>query len=132
MEDLKHEGSAKTPVVEFSSNGELLLKGRSIPENSIEFYKPLIEWLESYSESKGINIENYNISLRNRVLITNKNKMGDNPDTALIGTKNEVFDKIKAYKSLKIKEVVLRFISPNSEEIIETMEIIGNELIPEL
>lgn len=51
MEDLKHEGSAKTPVVEFSSNGELLLKGRSIPENSIEFYKPLIEWLESYSES---------------------------------------------------------------------------------
>tara|TARA_B100000497_G_scaffold93345_1_gene104397 strand:- start:101 stop:475 length:375 start_codon:yes stop_codon:yes gene_type:complete len=51
MEDLKHEGSAKTPVVEFSSNGELLLKGRSIPENSIEFYKPLIEWLESYAES---------------------------------------------------------------------------------
>ena len=51
MEDLKHEGSAKTPVVEFSSNGELLLKGRSIPENSIEFYKPLREWLESYSES---------------------------------------------------------------------------------
>tara|TARA_B100000768_G_scaffold122229_1_gene113134 strand:+ start:2502 stop:2876 length:375 start_codon:yes stop_codon:yes gene_type:complete len=51
MEDLKQEGSAKTPVVEFSSNGELLLKGRSIPENSIEFYKPLIEWLESYSES---------------------------------------------------------------------------------
>ena len=91
-----------------------------------------IEYLESYSESKGINIENYNISLRNRVLITNKNKMGDNPDTALIGTKNEVFDKIKAYKSLKIKEVVLDFISPNSEEIIETMEIIGNELIPEL
>ena len=51
MEDLKHEGSAKTPVVEFNSNGELLLKGRSIPENSIEFYKPLIEWLEYYSES---------------------------------------------------------------------------------
>ena len=51
MEDLKHEGSAKTPVVEFNYNGELLLKGRSIPENSIEFYKPLIEWLESYSES---------------------------------------------------------------------------------
>lgn len=51
MEDLKQEGSAKTPHVEFSSSGELLLKGRSIPENSIEFYKPLIEWIESYSES---------------------------------------------------------------------------------
>ena len=51
MEDLKQEGSAKTPEVEFNSSGELLLKGRSIPENSIEFYKPLIEWIESYSES---------------------------------------------------------------------------------
>ncbi|MDG1238927.1 MAG: DUF1987 domain-containing protein [Flavobacteriales bacterium] len=51
MEDLKQEGSAKTPVVEFSASGELLLKGRSIPENSIEFYKPLIEWIESYSQS---------------------------------------------------------------------------------
>ena len=33
MNDLKLEGSAKTPLVEFNSNGELLLKGRSIPEN---------------------------------------------------------------------------------------------------
>ena len=51
MEDLKQEGSAKTPEVEFNASGELLLKGRSIPENSIEFYKPLIEWIDSYSES---------------------------------------------------------------------------------
>ena len=51
MEDLKQEGSAKTPTVEFNASGELLLKGRSIPENSIEFYKPLIEWIESYSGS---------------------------------------------------------------------------------
>ena len=51
MQDLKQEGSAKTPLVEFNTNGELLLKGRSIPENSIEFYKPLLEWIESYSES---------------------------------------------------------------------------------
>jgi hypothetical protein len=51
MENLKHEGSSKTPEVDFNSSGELLLKGRSIPENSIEFYKPLIEWLETYAES---------------------------------------------------------------------------------
>ena len=51
MEDLKQEGSAKTPEVEFNASGELLLKGRSIPENSIEFYKPLIEWIDSYTES---------------------------------------------------------------------------------
>ena len=42
MESIKLEGTPKTPTVEFSAdNGVLLLKGRSIPENSIEFYKAL-------------------------------------------------------------------------------------------
>ncbi|MFB6307050.1 MAG: nuclear pore complex subunit, partial [Flavobacteriales bacterium] len=32
MEDIKIEGTAKTPEVEFKANeGELLIKGRSIP-----------------------------------------------------------------------------------------------------
>lgn len=48
MEDLKIEGSAKTPTIEFKGSGELLLKGRSIPENSIEFYKPILDWIENY------------------------------------------------------------------------------------
>ena len=65
-------------------------------------------------------------------LITGDKDNGNNPDTALIGQKNEVFDKILAYKDLRIKEVVLDFISPNIDEILETMEIVGNELIPEL
>ena len=50
MSDLKLEGSPKTPTIEFNSgSGYLLIKGRSIPENSIEFYKPLIEALEAYN-----------------------------------------------------------------------------------
>ena len=51
MEDLSLEGTAKTPTVDFKSAGELLIKGRSIPENSIDFYKPLIEWISNYSEN---------------------------------------------------------------------------------
>ena len=43
MEDLKQEGSAKTPVVEFNSSGELLLKGRSIPENSIKWWMIFVD-----------------------------------------------------------------------------------------
>ena len=43
MKDLSLEGSTKTPTIDFKSDGELLIKGRSIPENSIEFYKPLID-----------------------------------------------------------------------------------------
>ncbi len=34
-------------------NGVIEIKGRSIPENSVEFYKPLIDWLESYSALGG-------------------------------------------------------------------------------
>jgi hypothetical protein len=48
MENLNIEGSAKTPTVEFKTAGSLLIKGRSIPENSIEFYKPLIDWIGEY------------------------------------------------------------------------------------
>jgi len=49
MDPIVIEGTSKTPSVNFNaSTGVLELKGRSIPENSIEFYKPLIEWIEKY------------------------------------------------------------------------------------
>ncbi|MCE2711275.1 MAG: DUF1987 domain-containing protein [Cryomorphaceae bacterium] len=50
MENLHLASSAKTPEVTFDlQNGTLLLKGRSIPENSIEFYKPLYDWVDAYA-----------------------------------------------------------------------------------
>lgn len=52
MDSILFDGSPKTPTVNFDSEkGLLLLKGRSIPENSIEFYKPLVDWLENYSSA---------------------------------------------------------------------------------
>ena len=52
MENLIIKGEAKTPTIDFNFNsGELVISGRSIPENSIEFYKPVIEWLESLKVS---------------------------------------------------------------------------------
>lgn len=52
MEPLSIAGTAKTPSVSFDAGkGVLEIKGRSIPENSIEFYKPLVDWLENYAES---------------------------------------------------------------------------------
>jgi hypothetical protein len=54
MEKLILEASAKTPEVVFDPTaGTLLLKGRSIPENSIEFYKPLNDWIDSYAANPG-------------------------------------------------------------------------------
>ncbi len=39
----------KTPAVKFNADeGHLELKGPSIPDNSEEFYRPLIQWVESY------------------------------------------------------------------------------------
>jgi hypothetical protein len=50
MEAVQIEGTPKTPTIKFDDqSGVLLIKGRSIPENSIDFYKPLIEWLDNYS-----------------------------------------------------------------------------------
>jgi hypothetical protein len=51
MESLSIEGTAKTPTVKFDGDmGVIEIKGRSIPENSIEFYKPLVDWLDKYSK----------------------------------------------------------------------------------
>jgi hypothetical protein len=51
MESLLIEGTPKTPNVTFEpEKGLLEIKGRSIPENSIEFYKPLVDWLEEYAQ----------------------------------------------------------------------------------
>ncbi|QQS51634.1 MAG: DUF1987 domain-containing protein [Bacteroidota bacterium] len=52
MEALLIEGTQKTPAIEFDpQKGVLEIKGRSIPENSIEFYKPVVDWLEEYSSA---------------------------------------------------------------------------------
>jgi hypothetical protein len=41
--------SAKTPLINFNSqSGIFELKGRSLPENPVQFYLPLFIWLENY------------------------------------------------------------------------------------
>ncbi len=50
MNNILLDGSPKTPTVHFDGEtGVLELRGRSIPENSIEFYKPLIDWIDQYA-----------------------------------------------------------------------------------
>jgi len=52
MENIDIEGTPKTPTIKFSpEDGKLTIQGRSIPENSIEFYKPLVDALEAYAGS---------------------------------------------------------------------------------
>ena len=49
MENFYLSETPKTPEIECKfEEGKLFISGRSIPENSIEFYKPLFDWLDRY------------------------------------------------------------------------------------
>jgi hypothetical protein len=50
MENIILQPTPKTPSVKMDAEkGAVEIKGRSIPENSLEFYKPLIDWVEKYA-----------------------------------------------------------------------------------
>jgi len=52
MEHLRIEGTKQSPLVDFNAEtGKLELSGRSIPENSFEFYNPLLEWIGEYAKT---------------------------------------------------------------------------------
>ena len=41
------KGTSKTPEVDFVP-GVIEISGRSIPEDAVSFYQPLVRWIESY------------------------------------------------------------------------------------
>jgi hypothetical protein len=44
MKNINYEPTSSTPAVRFGTDGRLLMEGRSLPENVLKFYNPLIEW----------------------------------------------------------------------------------------
>lgn len=58
MENLNIEGTPKTPTIVLNAvDRELLIKGRSIPENSIEFYRPLVNALDECAKEETDNLK---------------------------------------------------------------------------
>ncbi len=52
MNDLAIDKSDMTPMVHFDhKSGDLLIKGKSLPDNAIGFYEPLLSWIESYLQN---------------------------------------------------------------------------------
>ena len=50
MEILNLKGTEDTPSILLDKkNGILEISGRSLPEDSAEFYKPVIEWINNYA-----------------------------------------------------------------------------------
>lgn len=51
MESMFIQATSKTPGIDFNpESGILAIRGRSTPEDSRAFYKPIIAWCEDYSK----------------------------------------------------------------------------------
>jgi len=106
MDTLLIEGTPKTPTVRFDgSKGSVEIKGRSIPENSIEFYKPLVDWLEAYAkEAKpqtqvNIQLEYFNTSSSKCIL--------------------DVFKKLEAIQKINQGVTINWFYDEDDEDMLE-------------
>ncbi|PCJ81415.1 MAG: nuclear pore complex subunit [Bacteroidetes bacterium] len=68
MENIIITGTPKTPEVAFLADSRTMkLSGRSIPENSIDFFAPLIQWADGLCSTAGfvevnIRLEYFNTS----------------------------------------------------------------------
>jgi hypothetical protein len=51
MSSIELKETSHSPRVICRPNGEITLYGRSIPENAIDFYMPILKWLEGYKNS---------------------------------------------------------------------------------
>ena len=109
MEPLSIEGSAKTPSVKFDAEqGIIEIKGRSIPENSIEFYKPLVDWLENYANNPmqqtkvNVQLEYFNTSSSKCIL--------------------DVFKKLEAIHKAKSEVLINWFYEEDDEDMLEAGE----------
>jgi hypothetical protein len=109
MESISIEGTPKTPTVNFSAEtGKIEIKGRSIPENSIEFYKPLVDWLEAYSQGPqkltevNVQLEYFNTSSSKCIL--------------------DVFKKLEAIAKASHEVVINWYYEEDDEDMLEAGE----------
>jgi hypothetical protein len=109
MEPINIEGTPKTPSIKFlSEEGVIEIKGRSIPENSIEFYKPLVDWLEAYAKDPlkktlvNIQLEYFNTSSSKCIL--------------------DVFKKLESIHKSKHDVVINWYYEEDDEDMLEAGE----------
>lgn len=63
MEDLKLQATKYTPEIILEASGRISLVGKSYPENTFEFYAPMIAWLEKYFDGKAANTTVVNMEI---------------------------------------------------------------------
>jgi hypothetical protein len=69
----------RTPMANFKASGEMQLIGKSYPENPVEFYEPLFEWLHQLKKESPpvinmtVRLDYFNTSSSKLVLMLFKN-----------------------------------------------------------
>ena len=107
---LEIKSTNKTPFIKFDPNsGVLEMKGRSIPENAVEFYKPLVDWLDKYAQNPqdktvvNVQLEYFNTSSSKCIL--------------------DVFKKLEDINKQEGKEVVINwYYEEDDEDMLEAGE----------
>ncbi len=110
MKQLYIKGTRQTPDVDFNyDKGILELKGRSIPENTYEYFAPLVDWVEEYAKAPKTNtvmkvyLEYFNTSSSKFIL--------------------ELFKKLRPITELKGYNIVVEwYYDEDDEEMMETGE----------
>ncbi len=109
MEPIIIDGTTKTPAVKLDAeNGILEIKGRSIPENSIEFYKPIVDWLEDYAK-KPVKMTQVNIQLEYFNTSSSKCIL-------------DVFKKLEAIHKAKNEVIINWYYEEDDEDMLEAGE----------
>ena len=109
MESLSIEGTNKTPSVILNpETGVIEIKGRSIPENSIEFYRPIVEWLDEYAKKPNtkttvnVQLEYFNTSSSKCIL--------------------DIFKKLESLKKARNEVVINWYYEEDDEDMLESGE----------
>lgn len=64
METLKIEETKYTPSIELNqSTGTISIIGKSYPENTFEFYEPVMKWIEEYFDGNAIEETTINLEI---------------------------------------------------------------------
>lgn len=109
MDNLNIEGTKQTPKIIFNSNtGILEISGRSIPENTFEFFNPVLTWLEEYASIApddtiiNVSLEYFNTSSSKYIL--------------------EIFKRLKSIINDGKNVIVKWYYEEDDEEMMETGE----------
>ncbi len=109
MESINIQATAKTPSIEFNpGRGLLEIRGRSTPEDSKSFFKPLIAWCKEYASNPP---DKTTVDVHLDYFDTSSSK-------ALL----DFLKRLKAIKAMQKEVVVIWHYESNDEDIMEAGE----------